>query len=207
MSNEDRPLLQDAVRGDREALTVLLRKHAPAVRLSITGHIPAQWQSVLSEDDVMQQTFADAFIDITGFDPDGDGQFAGWLCKLAQCNLRDVIRMLGAVKRGGRKNRVEFDVANDGMLPLIDLLDASATSPSGGATREESKSLLEGAMAQLPPTYKRVVQQYDLEGRDIEAIARELDRSAGAVYMIRARAHDKLKDLLGATSNFFGDGA
>jgi len=207
VSDEDRLRLHEAVRGDVEALTVLLRKHASAVAQSITGRIPSRWRSVLSEDDVMQQTFADACMDIAHFDPDGDGQFVGWLCKLAQCNLRDAIRMLGAVKRGGRTNHVEYTDNGVGAIQFIDLLAGTMTSPSGRASREEFKSLLKDALARLPATYNRVVQRYDLEGCEIGTLARELDRSIGAVYMIRARAHDKLKTLLGDTTNFFGDRA
>ena len=207
MADEDRPLLRKAASGDADALTALLKKHAPGVRASISGQIPARWQSVLSEDDVMQQTYADAFSDIAHFDPDEDGSFSGWLCRLAQCNLRDAIRMLKAVKRGGRINRVEIDDPANSAVWLVNMLTASGTSPSRGAAGREAESLLAHALAQLPPNYRLVVRMFDLEGHDVDTIAQRLDRSPGAVYMLRARAHNRLRKLMGATSNFFTDGA
>lgn len=207
MADEHRPLLRKAVLGDADALSTLLKEHAPSVRSSLSGQIPTRWQSVLSEDDVMQQTYADAFTDIGHFDPDEDGSFSGWLCRLAQCNLRDAIRMLKAVKRGGQASRVELDDPVDPAAALVNVLTASGTSPSRGAAGREAESLLEQALGQLPPSYRLVVRMFDLEGQDVDTIARQLDRSPGAVYMLRSRAHDRLRKLLGATSNFFTDGA
>jgi RNA polymerase sigma-70 factor (subfamily 1) len=206
MVDDDRPLLYAAVSGDADVLATLLKKYAPNVRASLAGQIHKKWQSVLSEDDVMQQTYADAFTDIGNFDPEGDGSFSGWLCRLAQCNLRDAIRMLQAAKRGGRINRVELDLAESTRL-LVSMLTASGMSPSSHAAGKEAEALLAQALAQLSPASQIAVRMFDLEGHDVEDIAQELDRSVGAVYMLRARAHDKLRKLLGATGNFFTDGA
>jgi RNA polymerase sigma factor (sigma-70 family) len=80
-------------------------------------------------------------------------------------------------------------------------------SPSSHAAGKEAEALLAQALAQLSPASQIAVRMFDLEGHDVEDIAQELDRSVGAVYMLRARAHDKLRKLLGATGNFFTDGA
>lgn len=207
MAEHDQSTLHKAVAGDTDALTRLLQEHGPAIRASIRGHIPAKWRSVLSEDDVMQQTYTDAFLDIGDFDPDGDGAFSGWLCTLAQCNLRDALRMLEAVKRGGRKNRVELDQPIGSADALVNALSSSGTSPSGRAAGIEARALLDRAMAALPETYRQVVQLYDLDALDIETVAQRLNRSPGATYMLRARAHHQLQKLLGAATRFFTDGA
>ncbi|UCF33523.1 MAG: sigma-70 family RNA polymerase sigma factor [Phycisphaerales bacterium] len=206
MADEDRPLLHAAVSGDVDVLSMLLRKYGPNVRAFLSGRIPPRWQSVLSEDDVMQQTYSDAFTDIGNFDPEGDGSFSGWLCRLAQCNLKDAIRMLQAAKRGGRVNRVEIDLAESSRM-LVGMLTASGMSPGSYAAGKEAEALLAQAMAQLPSTSQIAVRMFDLEGRDVKVIAQQVGRSIGAVYMLRARAHDKLRKLLGATGNFFTDGA
>ena len=67
--------------------------------------------------------------------------------------------------------------------------------------------MLEQALRKLPQTYRHVVRMYDLEGQSIEQVAETLDRSQGAVYMLRARAHDRLRHVLGATTKFFSDTA
>lgn len=62
---------------------------------------------------------------------------------------------------------------------------------------------LERMLSRLPADYERVIRMYDLEGRGIEEVASELGRSSGAIYMLRARAHERLAGLLGSESRFF----
>lgn len=207
MVDKNCSLIYRAVSGDADALSALLKEHAPEIRASLAGQIPARWRSVLSVDDVVQQTYADAFLSIGQFDPDEDGAFAGWLFRVAQCNLRDAIRMLKAVKRGGRSARVEFHDPAKTAAALIDMLSDSGTAPSKGASDEEAASHLDHALSHLPPSYRLVVQLYDLEDVDVGTVAERLGRSCGAVYMLRARAHDRLRELLGDSSKFFTDGA
>jgi RNA polymerase sigma-70 factor (ECF subfamily) len=160
---------------------------------------------MLSAEDVIQETYADAFHDIGHFDPEGDGSFGGWLLRIAQCNLRDAVRMLGAEKRGGRHRRVEIWQGDDTRTALLDLLTATGSSPSRQAAGEEACSLLDQAINKLPRDYRTVVQMYDLQGESATTISEVLQRSPGAVYMLRARAHDWLRELMGTTSDFFAD--
>ena len=200
-------LINRAVSGDADALAALLMEHAPKIRASLAGQIPTRWQSVLSVDDVVQQTYTDAFLGIARFDPDEDGAFSGWLLQITQCNLRDAIRMLKAVKRGGRSARVEFHDPAKTATAMLSMLSDSGTAPSKGVSDEEAVSYLDHALAKLPASYRLVVQLYDLEEVDVGTVAERLDRSCGAVYMLRARAHERLRELLGDSSRFFTDGA
>ncbi len=56
--------------------------------------------------------------------------------------------------------------------------------------------MMKAAIGKLPETYRRVVEQFDIDFHPAAEIARALGRSVGAVYMIRARAHDRLRDIL-----------
>jgi DNA-directed RNA polymerase specialized sigma24 family protein len=46
------------------------------------------------------------------------------------------------------------------------------------------------------------VRRHDLEGCALDELARELGRSLGAVHMLRQRAHDRLRERLGAARNY-----
>ena len=127
-------------------LLLFLNQQGPTVRRAIAGRIPGRWQSVLSEDDVMQQTYADAFQSISRFTPLGDGAFRAWLSSLAECNLRDALRMLGANKRGGNRRRVEAFRSEGSYVELYNLLSSSATSPSRQVSRKESYREMEQAI-------------------------------------------------------------
>ena len=79
MAEMRRELLGKAVGGDEQALTALLEEHAPELRRRLAGGIPKRWRALLSEDDVLQQTYVDAFRDIRRFVGDQESAFRGWL--------------------------------------------------------------------------------------------------------------------------------
>jgi RNA polymerase sigma factor (sigma-70 family) len=76
-------------------------------------------------------------------------------------------------------------------------------SPSRMAAGEEIRARIDAAISRLPESYACVVRLYDLENQPIEQVAARLTRSQNAVYMLRARAHDRLRELLGPESDFF----
>jgi RNA polymerase sigma factor (sigma-70 family) len=204
VSKSDDVLLSDATAGDGDALAELLERFGPKVRAEIDGEINLRWQSLLSVDDVMQQTYLDAFLAIRGFQSREVSSFRGWLAIRAKRNLTDAIRMLEADKRGGKQRRIETAIGGDSVVALYQLLVESAT-PSRLAAKDEAGSSLESAIKRLPPVYERVVRLYDLEGKSAKETADTLNRSVGAMYMLRARAHDQLTEMMGAPSRYFSD--
>jgi len=203
MKANDDDLLNRAVQGDRDALVALLQRHGPAVRASLAGRIPMRWRSVLSEDDVMQQTYANAVAKIRQFTSGSESSFARWLETTARRNLSDALKMLAAEKRGGNRRPVRPRTADESLLDLWEVLSSTGTTPSGGASNDEATTTLRRAVDQLPEAYARVVKLYDLEGKPVEEVAAALQRSPGAVFMLRARAHERLHEIMGRTSNFF----
>jgi RNA polymerase sigma-70 factor (ECF subfamily) len=203
VASSDHDPLAETRRPDRQTLLQLLERHAPVVRQRLAGQIPRCWQSVLSVDDVMQQTYTDAFLDIDHFVPHSEGSFAAWLASLARCNLVDALRMLEADKRGQGRRPLEPRAADDSVAALCELLGSASATPSRQVARDEAHTALDRAVRQLPEAYRLVVEMYDLENRPVEEVARALGRSPGAVYMVRARAHRRLRELMGATSKYF----
>ena len=203
MGTSDQDLVRQATSGDRQALVGLLEEHAPAVCRRLAGKIPRRWQSVLSMDDVMQQTCADAFLSIGRFEPHGEGSFGAWLFTIAKRNLLNALEMLEAEKRGKGRRRIEPIGREDSFVALYDLLSAGLTTPSRHAAQSEACGMLEQAIQHLPETYRKAVQMYDIEGRPVEEVAQALKRSPGSVHMIRTRAHRRLQAIMGSMSKFF----
>ena len=85
------------------------------------------------------------------------------------------------------------------------MLSSSGTSPSRKFSRVEAAAILRDLVDALPEVYRKTVQMYDLEGLAISDVAVALNRSPGAVYMLRARAHDQLRNALGSERDFFSD--
>ncbi len=196
--------LSRAVAGDEQALTELLLEHGPVLRRRIERSMAGKWRSVLEADDVLQVTYLEAFLRIGHFVPRGDGSFGGWLRRIAENNLRDAVRELGSGKRPQPERRVAAVPENgESAAALLEHLGATTTTASRHAARDEMSAAVDAVLDRMPADYARVVRAYDLEGRPIEAVAAELERSQGAVYMLRARAHDRMKELLGSQTKYF----
>lgn len=199
--DDDRDLLARAVKTDADALSTLLERYGPQVEQGL--RIARSWSSVLEPSDVMQVTYLDAFLQIERFDPTRSEPFSAWLSRIAENNLRDAIRGLERQKRPQPTNRVQPRSSEDGTAELYALLGTTTTTPSRKIRREEADTLLQAAMDALPDDYAHVIRLYDLEGRDIDSVATVLERSAGAVHMLRARAHNRLREILGSVSFYF----
>lgn len=197
--------IRAAVGGDVDAMTALLQEYAPDVERSLS--IGREWRSVLEPADVMQVTYLEAFIQITRFDPERREPFRAWLQRIAENNLRDAIRGLERQKRPQPSNRVESPAGIDSASELYTLLGVTTTTPSRQAGREEFVSHLNAALEVLPEDYGRVVRLYDLQALPISDVCQQMGRSSGAIHMLRARAHDRLRQLLGPESGWFGTSA
>ncbi len=192
-----------AIAGDEDALTSVLRRFGPVVRDRIKHRIGTQWRSAVDEDDVMQVTYLEAFLLINQFQWRGEGSFVAWLSHVAENNLRDAVRGLAAQKRPDPRRRVQPKGSTDSFVALVEMLGSTDSTPSRHAARDEMGQFLEAALGTLPPDYERVVRLYDLEGKTATEVAELLGRSTGAIYMLRARAHERLKESLGSESKFF----
>ena len=200
-------LLRKASTGDQEALSELFERFGPRVRERIASEVPRRWRALVTAEDVMQQTYIDAFFYIRGFSPRGPGALERWLITVARNNLRNAIHALEADKRGGNRQRLELVDPNDSLVALYGLLAASESTPSGHAALAEARRDLEQALRQLPDDYRLVVRLYDLERCSSDAVASTLNRSRGAMFMLRARAHRALRQLMGGSSKYFSSTA
>jgi len=195
MAEAEIELLSRAREGDEEALTALLQAHGPPVRSRVGADIDPRWRRHIDLDDLMQVSYMEAFLSIRRSPPDREDTFRAWLLRIARNNLCDAIRELRQAKSPDARKRIE-PPGDPSYVELIDTLTQSSATPSRSAIRHEEVSTMKAAIARLPETYRRVVEQFDIEFRPATEIARALGRSLGAVYMIRARAHDRLRDIL-----------
>ena len=205
MEVSDDALLKAVATGDNDALAALLARHGPAVRRRLT--ISPVWQGTLDAADVMQVTYLEAFLQVHQLADRTPAGFLGWLNRLAENNLRDAIKALERQKRPDPRQQIRRAAPGDSASTLLDHLRGTAQTPSRSVAGHESQQVLETALRQLPPAYAQIVRLHDLEGRPVVEVAEALGRSPGAVYMIRARALQRLQELLGSESRFFSAGA
>jgi len=202
---DDELLMKKACAGDQEALCTLFEGYGPGILGRIATNIPAQWRSLLTAEDVLQEAYTDAFLEIASFTPRGPDSFQAWLFTIARNNLRNAIDALEADKRGGGRRRIVPRSTDESLVALYDTLCVTHSTPSRQAAQAEAQTELLRAIDQLPDDHRRTVLAYDVEGRGIDEVAQELNRSAGAVFMLRSRAHRALRRIMGSSSRYFSD--
>lgn len=205
MTGAEIQLLDRAIAGDTAALRPLLEQYGSHVRAVVRAKIGQRWQAVLDEDDVMQVTYLEAFLHIEQLVARDPASFVAWLTRIAENVLRDAVRELERKRRPPPAQPI-FSSGRDGSaLALLATLGHTSSTPSNHAAQEETASLLESVMRKLPPAYQTAVQLVDLEGQTLAAAAESMGRSVGAVHMLRLRAHQRLRELLGSESRYFSD--
>ncbi len=195
-------LTSRAMTGDEDALSLLLARFTPPVLHRVREGIPARMRSILDAEEVMQVTYLEVFLHFDRFTNRGPGAFLAWLTQLATNNLRDAIKELSREKRPNPSRRIDHVTAaqQDSCIALLDLVGYTTTTPSRHAARNESRQILENAIAQLPDDYQTALRLYDLENRPVAEVAAAMGRSNGAIHMLRARALERLREILSASS-------
>jgi RNA polymerase sigma-70 factor (ECF subfamily) len=194
------PLVARAVQGDTDALSRLLATYGPQVEQGLK--LGRTWRAALDPGDVMQVTYLEAFMQIASFRPE-QGEFLTWLRRIADNNLRDAIRGLKRHKQPPPSRRIQSPRGTDSFVGLYDLLAATSSTPSRQMARKDIQRLLEAAIDKLPADYATAIRLYDLECRPMDDVVKAMGRSTGAIHMLRARAHERLSELLGTASAWF----
>ena len=183
-----------AVAGSRDALEAALSVSGPRIARRLT--IDSRWHRLLSVEDVMQVTYMEAFLRIRSLKDATVAGFESWLTMIAKNNLIDAVRALQRAKRPDSGQRITSGQGGESSRTLLQQLEGER---SGALTQlgevEAVKALME-AIDQLPMSYQGVIRALDLEEQGVGDYAAKLNKSVGAIHMLRSRAHDRLKDLL-----------
>ncbi len=196
--------LQAAQAGDIAALERALERAGLEVRRKLS--IQDKWRPHLEADDVMQVTYMEAFTRFDRFVGNSFSAFVTWLRHIARNNLIDAIRELERQKRPQPQHRITTPLnSDDSYTSLCAVLGFTTTTPSRAVAAKELRSTVDQALARMPAHYADAIRLFDLQGRTGEEAARELGLSRSAAFMLRARARDHLRELLGPASQFLSD--
>ena len=195
-----------AVRGDENALKVLLTNHRSAIRQRVTYRIPDALRGAIDPDDVVQEACVDAFRNMARFQWRCADSFDRWFPTIALRRLRDAIKRQRSIKRGGGKVPVAARMPGleDSMVGLLDLLAAPGRTPSQSAARHEAVEAIQSALQDLPEDYRQAVWLVHLEGSGIAAAAQTMQRSERAVENLCYKAKLRMREFLGSRSRYFG---
>ncbi len=168
--------------GDRVAFTSLVSLHQGRVRAYVAGHV----RHKVVVDDLCQDVFVRAYRRIADFR--GDGALGPWLLAIARNrtidHLRAEVRRRGALEDELGAALVAWQLG--GAQDDADLL---------GARRREIDAL-SACVEALPGPTAALVRAYYVEEKRVVEIARDRDRSPGAVRMTLLRVRQALRDCI-----------
>lgn len=150
-------------------------------------------------EDVTQQTFLSALEHLNEFR--GEAAFATWLLRITSHAALKMIR-----KRGGL-DTISLEAAtenseNEEAIPHPEYIADWRQSPEELVERNETRRLLDEALAQLDEKYRLVFLLRDVEGLSVKETAVALGLSEANVKVRLLRARLQLRELLTIT---FGD--
>jgi RNA polymerase sigma-70 factor (ECF subfamily) len=203
VANDEAPdLVALAAAGDRVALERLLLAHyTPLVRL-LAPRLPTSLQSVVSIEDILQDTFSQAFRDVRKLGHCSERSFGAWLKTVAENRLQDAIKSLKRRKRGGDRRQIHFadDRQGSSVVGLLDFVSDGGDSPSRAIVRREARKAVQVAVASLPDDYREAMRLRYLEGKSLDEAAGAMNRSPAAVHGLIDRAKKALRASLGRLS-------
>lgn len=179
----DDELVLQAQRGDEAAIAELVHRHEHRVYTLALGmlHNPAD------AEDILQETFINALRGLKNFR--GDATFATWLYRIAY----------NATLMKLRKTSPTFSLdetieGDDNDMPR-ELTDWSH-DPVDAVLNQETRAVMDAAIAALPPAGRAVFIMRDVDGLSTEETAAALGITAAAVKVRLHRARLALREHL-----------
>ena len=202
MSEEQSQLLDAAVSGNRLAVGRLLMRHDARLRQKVGRWIPPELSAMLTVEDVLQETYAEAYRHIGTFKPAGSESFYAWLAKIAERQFLNARRWLLAAKRGLNKQAKGPVRQSTSFVELVRVLSGTGSTPSSVAARQENERILQVALAGLKDDYREALWMRYIEGRPVREIAQAMRRTERAVQMLCNRGLRALREKMGRTSKY-----
>ena len=137
-------------------------------------------------DDVVQETFLQAFKSIPRFQWKGEDSFVRWLNGIAE---HVILKLADRFKRR-QKLSLEREVPAE-----------SRGAPSKAPRREERFARLQKALDVLSPDQKEAILLSRIDGLRVKEVADRMNRTENAVLLLISRGLSKLKDNFGETES------
>jgi RNA polymerase sigma-70 factor (ECF subfamily) len=176
-------LVSAAKSGDAAAFVELSKRHSNQI-LRRAYRILKNWQDA---EDVLQESLIRAFLHLKDFEE--RSSFSSWLTRIA---INFALMSLRK-KRGHIEISMEGINSDDHGISYPWEPKDPAESPESRCSRREREDLLEGAIQQLPPRLRQVVQLKLIDGRSGEELAQTLGISVPAAKSRLARATTALR--------------
>lgn len=159
----------------------------------VRRELPVDVQAKISESDVLQETFLEAWRDVHRFRGSDSATLSVWLRRILRNNIRDARRHFGTQKRCvSRELPLDQAMTNPNGATC---LTAGDPTPSQFVQKAEQLQRLSRALACLPADYQQVLELRHWDGLAFAEIGRQMDRSEDAARKLWGRALCELQRI------------
>jgi len=185
-SREDDVLVKRAIGGDEQAYKELVDKYQRALYFHILKMIKDKEQV----NDLVQEAFVKAFDNLNTYST--NYAFSTWLYRIATNHTIDYLR-----KKKLKTLSIDEPVkTRDGEMQMQ--LEDESAGTDRNIIRKQRQNMVQDAIEDLPPKYRKVIQMRHMEEKSYQEIADVLDLPLGTVkaHIFRAREllYKALKD-------------
>ena len=187
-AQEDLELVAKAKAGDQNAFSKLMARYRDSIFFMVLKMVHNRDDA----EDLTIEAFGKAFNNINNYS--ADFAFSTWLFKIATNNSIDFIRK----KRLVTTPIDRTTTTEDGETTPIAVRDHSP-DPEEAVIKEQRAQKIRGAIEQLSPKYRSLIELRYLDELSYEEIAEKLDLPLGTVKAQLFRAKDMLYNMLKIT--------
>jgi RNA polymerase sigma-70 factor (ECF subfamily) len=175
-------LIARATRGEPESVDALLARYLPRLRAFVRARVDGQLRSKESSSDLVQSVCREVLDHAGTFTWQGEERFRAWLFTAALNKIRQRARHYATQKRAAPDASQRVSDAQ-----VADVY-ASLHSPSQVAAAGELQERMERALEQLSEDHREVITLSRIVGLSSAEVARQMQRSEGAVRVLLSRA-------------------
>lgn len=164
-------LWRRAKSGDHSACEQLFGLHTDRLLVFVRAKLGGALREKIEPEDVLQDAFVAALQSFDDFDYTDDGAFLRWMSRIIDHRLRDAHDYFTAKKR-----------------QQVALQKSAPTGPVTALGRAENRQQIEAALARLSDEHREVLLLRYFEGLSADEAGRQMNRTAGAIRNLAARA-------------------
>lgn len=151
----------------------------------VKRHLPVELQPWVDPNDVLQDTYFEAFRRLAQFRATDEHAAYRWLVTIARHRIVELLRTRRTARRGGGAGHVP---QGDSVVAMLAELASHRRTPSRSAARHEFMAALEQSLGRLPPEFGQALSLRYLQGLSCAEIAQQMGRTERAVHMLCNRA-------------------
>jgi RNA polymerase sigma-70 factor (ECF subfamily) len=184
-SNPESVLIASILAGERDKFHDLIRPYERQIYLTAFSVVKNEAEA----EDIVQEAALRAYRKLASFR--GESKFSTWLMAITLNEARQRLRRNKSASTDSLDEKIEGE---GGVTPAV--LTDWREIPSAVLERSEIRSLLESAIAELPPSFREIVILRDVEEMNVNETAEALGISVSLVKVRLHRARLMLQKIL-----------